>query len=193
MNFLAHIYLSGEHNDIKIGNFMADVLKGNSYLDYPKDIQKGVELHRAIDYFSDNHLIFRQTKQRLHSNYGHYSGVITDMYYDYCLAKNFSNYHPLTLEVFAQQFYDLLQKKWDILPDKIQRMSRYMIENNWLVMYQSIDGMKTILYQMDYRSVFKSNMQFAYKDLIKWETDIEAEFKLFFEDIKTHVKSYLNE
>ena len=30
MNFLAHIYLSGENENIKIGNFIADAVKGKS-------------------------------------------------------------------------------------------------------------------------------------------------------------------
>jgi acyl carrier protein phosphodiesterase len=30
MNFLAHIYLSGDNDLIKIGNFMADGIRGNN-------------------------------------------------------------------------------------------------------------------------------------------------------------------
>ncbi len=193
MNFLAHIYLSREHDEIKIGNFMADVLKGNSYLTHSDNIQKGVELHRAIDYFSDNHPVFRQTKHRLHPIYGHYSGVITDMYYDYCLAKNFADYHPQPLEDYVQAFYILLQTHWELLPDKIQRMSRHMIANNWLVSYKTLEGMQTIFYQMDYRSKFKSNMKNATQELSLWEAEINAEFKLFFKDILAYTKDFLDE
>ena len=36
MNFLAHIFLSGEENDLlKLGNFMGDTIRGKQYLDYP--------------------------------------------------------------------------------------------------------------------------------------------------------------
>ena len=53
MNFLAHIYLSGEKQGITIGNFIADGIKGNKYLSYREDLQKGILLHRSIDSFTD--------------------------------------------------------------------------------------------------------------------------------------------
>ena len=55
MNFLAHIYLSGENENIKIGNFIADAIKGNKYKEYSTEIQQGVLLHRYIDSFTDTH------------------------------------------------------------------------------------------------------------------------------------------
>jgi len=38
MNFLAHIYLSGDDKDIIIGNFIADGIKGSSYTKFPEGI-----------------------------------------------------------------------------------------------------------------------------------------------------------
>ena len=49
MNFLAHIYLSGEDEGITIGNFIADGIKGKKYKKFPPQIQKGILLHREID------------------------------------------------------------------------------------------------------------------------------------------------
>lgn len=80
MNFLAHTYLSGENNLIKIGNFMADGIKGDDYNNFQPFIKKGILLHREIDTFTDANLIFRQSKHRLHERYGHYSGVIIDIF-----------------------------------------------------------------------------------------------------------------
>jgi len=39
MNFLAHIYLSGDNKDIKLGNFFADWVKGSE-----KNWNKNLEL-----------------------------------------------------------------------------------------------------------------------------------------------------
>ena len=75
MNFLAHIYLSGGNDHIKIGNFIADGIHGKNFDAFPIDVQKGIRLHREIDSFTDFHPIFRQSKHRLHERYGHYSGV----------------------------------------------------------------------------------------------------------------------
>ena len=70
MNFLAHIYLSGNNDLIKIGNFMADGIRGKDYLNFPEDIKKGILLHRQIDTFTDSHPIYRMSKHRLHEKYG---------------------------------------------------------------------------------------------------------------------------
>jgi acyl carrier protein phosphodiesterase len=104
MNFLAHIYLSGNDNLLKIGNFMADSIRGNHYLDYPDSLRKGILLHRHIDTFTDSHPIYRKSKHRLHSKYGHYSGVIMDIVYDHFLSKNWSVYSNEKLEDYADEF-----------------------------------------------------------------------------------------
>ena len=64
MNFLAHIYLSGDNDLLKIGNFMADSIRGNSYENYPDEIKKGILLHRSIDSFTDMHPVYRKSKHR---------------------------------------------------------------------------------------------------------------------------------
>src|ERR1700752_360781 len=101
LNFLAHIYLSGNDDQLMIGNFIADYVKGKKKDEYPPGIKKGIELHRAIDDFTDHHEITSRSKNRLRSKYGKYSGVITDLYYDHFLASNFSIYHNVPLKEFT--------------------------------------------------------------------------------------------
>jgi hypothetical protein len=48
MNYLAHIFLSGENPNVMIGNFMADSIKGSKHDFYPPEIQKGILLHRKL-------------------------------------------------------------------------------------------------------------------------------------------------
>ena len=79
MNFLAHIYLSGDDDGVIIGNFIADGIKGSKYKNFPDSIQKGILLHRGIDTFTDRHPIVRQSTARLHTKYSHYSGIIVDI------------------------------------------------------------------------------------------------------------------
>ncbi len=97
MNYLAHIFLSGTNDFLKIGNFMADSIKGTDYEKFPLEIKKGILLHLHIDSFTDSNLIYRKSKHRLHEKYGHYSGVIMDILYDHFLAKNW--YHFLNLQI----------------------------------------------------------------------------------------------
>ena len=183
MNFLAHIYLSGDDDFVKIGNFMADSIRGSQYLDYPNSLQKGILLHRHIDSFTDAHPIYRKSKHRLHEKYGHYSGVIMDIAYDHFLAKNWSKYSNEKLEDYAHDFYLLLRDNYDILTERIKGMMPYMIARNWFVSYATIAGLEMILFQMDYKTKHRANMQEAIVELQDFYTEFESEFFLFFEEL----------
>ncbi len=126
MNFLAHIFLSGNEEPVIIGNFIADGIKGKYYLEYPKKIQIGILLHREIDTFTDAHPLVRQSTKKLHENYGHYSGIIVDILYDHFLAKNWHMYSDVPLAKYVEDFYVLLQKNIEILPERIQKMMPYI-------------------------------------------------------------------
>ena len=90
MNFLAHAHLSGENDEILFGNFIADAVKGKQMEKYETDVQAGIRLHRQIDTFTDNHAVVRRSVNRVRSEYGRYSGVVMDIYYDHFLAKDWN-------------------------------------------------------------------------------------------------------
>ncbi|MDI5950091.1 acyl carrier protein phosphodiesterase [Flavobacterium yafengii] len=183
MNFLAHIYLSGDNDLIKIGNFMADGIRGKHFESYPLEIQKGIILHRAIDTFTDAHPIFRQSTKKLHEKYHHYAGVIVDVFYDHFLAKNWNTYSDEKLEEFVERFYQSLHNNPDILSDRTKGMMPYMIEHNWLVSYQTVDGINRILTQMDQRTKNESKMRFATNELSEFYLQFEEEFTNFFQEL----------
>ena len=193
MNFLAHIYLSGEDDFVKIGNFMADSIRGSQYLDYPNSLQKGILLHRHIDSFTDAHPIYRKSKHRLHEKYGHYSGVIMDIAYDHFLAKNWSKYSNEKLEDYAADFYQLIQDKYEILTERTKGMLPYMIGRNWLVSYATIAGLEMILFQMDYKTKHRAHMQEAIVEIQYFYTEFESEFFQFFEELVLSCQQKLKE
>ena len=93
MNFLAHLYLSGNDPLVRLGNFIGDFVKGRDLADrYEPAIVKGIELHRAIDEFTDQHAIVKQSKMRLRPKYRHYAPVIVDIFYDHFLAAGWDNH-----------------------------------------------------------------------------------------------------
>ncbi|RAR48573.1 acyl carrier protein phosphodiesterase [Flavobacterium lacus] len=191
MNFLAHIYLSGDNQLIQIGNFMADGIRGNDYLNYPDEIQKGIILHRAIDTFTDAHPIFRKSKHRLHEKYGHYSGVIIDIFYDHFLAKNWEKYSDESLEKIATDFYENLSSNYAILTDRTKGMMPYMIARNWLVSYASLEGLSMIMFQMDHRTKNRVDMHLSINELKEFYTEFEEEFTAFFEELQIHCQDKL--
>jgi len=186
MNFLAHIYLSGDNDLIKIGNFMADGIRGKHFESYPIEIQKGIILHRAIDTFTDAHPIFRQSTKKLHEKYHHYAGVIVDVFYDHFLAKNWNTYSDEKLEEFVARFYQSLQDNHSILSERTKGMMPYLIEQNWLVSYQTIEGIHRILTQMDQRTKNESKMRFASNELSEYYAEFEDHFSEFFEELIAH-------
>lgn len=184
MNFLAHIYLSGENDLITVGNFMADGIKGKRYQNYPREVRIGILLHREIDTFTDAHPTVRRSTKRLHENYGHYSGVIVDILYDHFLAKNWSQYSDTPLPLFVDHFYDLLKVHYRILPSRVQKMMPYLIADNWLLSYAKIEGIQKVLNGMNMRTNNKSGMHRATDELKEYYHEFEEEFTLFFEELR---------
>ena len=184
MNFLAHLYLSNNNEELMIGNFIADHVKGNKFSLFPDNIQKGILLHRAIDSYTDTHEIVRVSKRRLHERYGHYDGVIIDIFYDHFLAINWRDYSEIPLDIFVNSVYDLLQSNINTLPQKTQDILPSMIEYNWLYNYQFAKGIKAVLNGMNNRTNGKSNMNLAIKDLLLHYDDFKNDFTIFFKDLK---------
>ncbi|WPY99684.1 ACP phosphodiesterase [Christiangramia sp. OXR-203] len=183
MNFLAHIYLSGDDDLVKIGNFMADSIKGKKYLKYGLQIQKGIILHRAIDFYTDTHPVFKESSHRLSERYRHYSGIIVDIFYDHFLAANWKDYCDIPLAEYTIQFYELLKLNYEVLPSNVKNFLPYMIEQNWLLSYASIDGIQSVLNGMNKRTKLKSGMDQATDELELYYDEFENEFRHFFEDV----------
>lgn len=192
MNFLAHIYLSGNNDLVKIGNFMADGIRGKQYEHLPPDVQKGILLHRSIDTYTDNHPIFREGTKRLHEKYHHYAGVIMDVFYDHFLAKNWPQYSDEKLEDFVERFYQSLRDHYQLLTEKTQGMMPYMIQHNWLLNYQYKEGIARILFQMDQRTKNNSKMQYSINELEQYYPLFESEFTRFFQDLRVHAAEKLS-
>ncbi|MEN8966661.1 MAG: acyl carrier protein phosphodiesterase [Polaribacter sp.] len=184
MNFLAHLYLSQNNTNILIGNFIADHIRGNNFLMFSKEIQQGIFLHREIDTFTDAHEIVRKSKRRLHKRYRHYNGVIIDILYDHFLAKNWTNYSAIPLDIYTQGIYNLFTKKTTELPVKSQQFITYMIEYDILYNYQFEDGIERVLKGMNNRTKGKSQMDLAIEDLKELSPELENDFTLFFEDLQ---------
>ena len=164
---------------------MADGIHGKHFNHFPVDIQKGILLHRAIDTFTDAHPVFRQSTKRLHAKYHHYSGVIVDIFYDHFLAKNWSTYSDERLEDYSERFYQSLRDNYSILTPRTPGLMPYMMNHNWLVSYQTIEGIGVILAKMDTRMKYESNMRFSITELELFYSEFENEFTVFFEDLIT--------
>ncbi len=192
MNYLAHIYLSGNNDALKIGNFISDFIRGNKYKKYPKAIQKGILLHRKIDSFTDENSIVRKSKRRLHNRYKHYSGIIIDIIFDHFLAKNWQQFSDISLVDYENHFLELLEQNFEILPKKVQQIFPYMKEQKWLSSYATLEGIEKVLKGVNKRTNGKSKMDLAIIDLKNLYSYFEQDFALFFKELQAFVKENLD-
>ncbi len=190
MNFLAHLYLSPDNEDILLGNFIADAVKGKKFDNYKQDVKNGIILHRKIDKYTDTHPVFKKSSKRLNGKYRKYSGVIVDIFYDHFLAANWHNYSDVKIEEFVSKAYGILIKNILILPKKSKRILPFMITQNWLVNYANFKGLQRVFNGMSRRTPFNSGMENAVNDLKKDYELYEKEFSEFFPEIIEYVKNY---
>ena len=190
MNYLAHLFLSCQDDDLVIGNFIADAIRNKEMKGYSSAIQQGIILHRKIDSYTDEHPIVRQGTRRLHPHHHKYAPVVIDIFFDNLLAYNWHRYSSESLPDFAQKMYQLLAERQLDLPLKMQKYVPNMIASNWLEKYGTKEGLQYTFERMDKRTKFPSNFKNAVSHL---EADFDAfneEFNLFFPDVQQMVVDF---
>jgi acyl carrier protein phosphodiesterase len=193
MNFLAHQYLSFDNPQLRIGNFIADFVRGNKLKAFPISVLKGIELHRKIDSFTDNHSIVKESVAILKLRQGKYTPVILDVYYDYFLAKNWNKFSEVSLEVFAKDVYADFKESESIFPLKMERAVKSIMHQDWLTNYQYYEGIKNALQNIEQRASFDNKINKALSDLKELETELEQKFLLFFPDIIIMAKEFIKD
>jgi acyl carrier protein phosphodiesterase len=187
MNYLAHIFLSGSNNELIVGNFIGDFIKGNELDGYSNMVRKGIVLHRHIDSFTDRHMIVRLSKSRVAEVYHKYSGIIIDIFYDHFLIRKWNEYSSMLLNDFVQNSHQVLLQFYNILPEGVKLFLPSFIKNNWIQKYESIDGVREILERMSDRTTLPCETGYAIEILEKEYDKFEKEFSTFFPLIINYV------
>ncbi len=188
MNYLAHLFLAGTHPEMILGNFIADHVKGSDVLNYSENTRKGISMHRAIDTFTDQHPVVKQSIARLRTDFRKYSGVIVDMYYDHYLSAHWDEYSPVDIHTFTKARYSTLNTFHSILPLRSARLLFFMEKQNWLLSYGNFDGLQQALNGMARRTTFESNMELAVVNLKAGYPEFRNEFRQFFPELQAFVK-----
>ena len=187
MNYLAHLYLSHHDVGLLVGNFIGDHVANKDLAVLPQSICSGVEMHRAIDQFTDTHPITRQLRSSLFDDYRHRSRVIVDLFYDHFLAKHWNIFSAMPLPEYALHCYKVLKSFEEYLPESSSRYLEAMHRYRWLEAYQTIDGLESILILMSQRTRYSSNLETGGKMLLDQYSLYENYFFEFFPDLKNHV------
>lgn len=193
MNYLAHAYLSFGQDEVLVGNFIGDFVKGKMMNTFPRKVQNGIRLHREIDKYTDTHPLVRAGQSYLRPKFRLYSTVITDIYFDYFLAKNWDRYSDIPLEEFVQNTFETMKHYRQLFPDRFVNMFQWMVEENWLLHYQEIEGIRKTLTGMSRRTRFESKMEIAHLNLMEKEDEFQVIFLAFFKDLETFAQQKLLE
>lgn len=189
MNYLAHIFLSGNNHQLQIGNFIGDFVKGSRMNKYPENIRKGIILHRKIDEFTDNHLVVREAIGLLKPEFGRYSAIVIDMYFDYFLAINFRKYASGSLHLFAFRFYFYTLIYYKHLPIRVRGFIFHFIITHRLHKYASVSGLRNSFQIMEKYKTPAIQPDKTIQFLIENTDELEKQFHRFFPDLVEFVTS----
>lgn len=196
MNILAHGYLSeltplGRNSGVLIGNFAGDFIKGDPA--HPRhallpDELLGVRLHRAVDSFTDAHPDVAAVRTRLYPRCHKYAGVAVDVFFDHFLAVRFAKLTSQSLTDFVPYFQNTLLLNTARLPESAGRLLAAMVRYDWLMHYQTTDGVDRSLKGLSRRTAFPSGLDTVILDFTTHYDFIGAAFGRFWPALVNEVE-----
>lgn len=191
MNFLAHLYLSGNNQELMLGNFIGDYVKGKQYEKYPPTVQKGILLHRKIDGFADSHPIVKTSANRFKESYGRYSSVVIDVVYDHYLAQLWNNYSDIPLHQFVSNTHQYFIKNYFKLPNRVKGFLPFLIKTRRLENYKNLEDIEQSLAIMARNTSLPDKSKEAIEVMELHYAALQTEFITFFDEIRTMVNQEL--
>ena len=180
MNYLAHIFLSGDNPGIRVGGLLGDFVKGPLNGERPADIETGITLHRKIDAFTDALPEVKQAIARIEPPYRRFGGILIDLFYDHLLAANWTSFHHQPLTDYCQDFYRLLADYEPHLPPRARHFTEVAPKVKWLEGYANSDNLPHILSRVGQRFKAPVALENAAPQLLRDQSLLEQEFTQIF-------------
>ena len=193
MNYLAHAYLSFRQPELLVGNMISDHVKGKKKFDYSAGIQKGIELHRLIDSFTDEHEATKEAKEIFRPHYRLYAGAFVDVVYDHYLAIDPSIFTKDSLEEFSADTYTMLEPYSAVFPERFARMFPYMKTQNWLFNYSNKWGIENSLHGVVRRATYLTESATAFSLFEENFNTLQHCYQAFFPEMIAVVKKWMEE
>ena len=143
MNFLGHSLISleideKENKETLYGNFTGDFYKGLvERIEISENLKEGIVLHRIIDKTSDRKE--NLLNELLAEKFGIFKGIVSDMYIDHFLSKNFNNLFNKNINDIERKILDKIKEKKNIFPKDFERTFNWLNDRNVMVNYKEID------------------------------------------------------
>lgn len=193
MNFLAHLYLAQPTVEHRLGNLLADFIKGTTRQEFSAEMQAGMKHHQQIDSFTDRHPVVRHSKRLLSPAHRRMSGILVDIFYDHHLACHWSEYSDVPLATFTQEIYRSFQTYGGWLPRDVHVLLNQIATEDWLTQYQTIEGIEATLSRLSRRISHRwqrsVNLCPAIEDWLTHYPAVAQDFSQFFPDIIQHCHS----
>lgn len=191
MNFLGHLYFSNNDEELMYANLFGDTVKGNQFLLYPPEIQKGILLHRKIDEYIDRHPAVLELKRELYEELPKVSSVAIDLFFDHLLARNWNDYHPSPYTEFLEGFYSYQPENWGYYPQTFQNFIEVMRERKWLNYYPLEEGLIKSCQGVSSRISFPNALHKASGSFWKRENKIYEVFQIYMSDAQEYLADFV--
>jgi acyl carrier protein phosphodiesterase len=186
VNYLAHAYLSFGDPEILTGNLISDFVKGKKKYDYPPRILNGIDLHRAIDSFTDDHEVTKSAARLFKPAYGLYSTALMDIIYDHFLALELSMEGQDQFNAYTIRIYEQLERHSHLLPATFKSLFPFMKHHNWLYNYQYAWGIEKSLAGLVHRAAYLSESATAFRIFNEKYEEFRDAYATFFPQLRDY-------
>lgn len=188
MNWLAHLYLSEPNAPFRVGNLLPDLTSAARLAHLPKPYQKGIRCHRQIDVFTDSHPRVQSCVRRFPPPYRRFGGILTDVYFDYFLARDWAEYSTVPLPDFISEIYRDIETCSSAIPAEANLPLQRMREEDWLGRYHHTAGVTDILGRIGRRMRRPFDLAGSLPIFQEFEAEYLADFQAFFPELKAHLQ-----
>jgi acyl carrier protein phosphodiesterase len=194
MNWLAHVFLSEDDFEFRLGNLLADLVKGKDREGMSPAFLRGAQCHQAIDAFTDFHPVVGRSKRRISDEHGRFAGILVDVFYDHFLARDWEHYSPEPLEVFTARLYGAIRATPMPLPMEARIAVERMMADDRLGSYRHVEGIEASLRRISMRLSARVGRPFALEsavsELIENMDALGEDFEEFFSELQSHVADW---
>lgn len=173
-------------------NLFGDFVKGKDLTEFSPIVRSGIQLHRSIDSYIDHHPQVLQLMHVLYPELPKVTGIAIDLFFDYCLAKNWLKYHHTPIEDFLEQFYAYQPQFWNEYSNEFQELIHQMRKHRWLNHYPTFHGLQKACEGVSKRLSFDSTLKKVPEIFLKHEEIINRCFTEYMLDAKPFFQQKIN-